>query len=269
VEIRRDSDSWTAVVHLRGATGELLGTRAIEANAESCDTLARATVLAITLTIDPDAFAVPERAKVPPRPSPVTDRRERPRTQAPIRPGPPPATEHAPERKDDVTARVTPAVETAWGVLPGVAWGGSLVAATSLSDRISGSLGMLWLSEKRLDNERFGFGLTSGSLRFCFEEGAASFVGTRSCASWQIGVMHAIAYVDEPVDPGQKLWTAAGGGQELAVRFARRWALTLGADAWVPIVRHDFRLVGGASERVFLPSSIAASARMGVTATFP
>jgi hypothetical protein len=279
---------WSAVLRLRDRQGEILGERRLEDRADSCDAIARAVVLAIGLTIDPQA---PLHTASPPTEAPAEHDSPAP-TVTPALPASPPSSVSAgpptpaPAPRSSVppaepaenggqtpqnrpAVRIMPELVVAWGVLPGTAVGGGLSAVVFQGAHLSGGLGMLWLSEQRIEQGSFGFGLTAGTVQACYRLSLATRVDASSCAVAQAGAMHATAYADEPLDPGQKLWLAAGGGEHIALRVVDEVFLDVALDVLVPIVRRDFRLVGDDPHRIFLPPPVAAVGHVGIAVNFP
>lgn len=290
-EVHHAGESWTATLRLSGRSGEVQGERSLAATGKSCDAMARAVVLAITLTIDPHARiaaspsstglgeGAPSGASASAGPSAPAPTQSAPVASVPLPtascPLCPPATTvvrpapSASTQKPRLSARVTPRMIAAWGALPGTALGAGLSGAAHFTARMSGDLEMFWLSEQQSEQERFGFGLTAGAVHVCYDPFASKRVETDACLAVQAGVMHATAYADEPLDPGQKLWLATGAGPRVGLAIVGDLHLELGIEALVPVVRRDFRVVGGEAHRVFLSQPVVVVGSLGLGMDFP
>ncbi len=289
--VRHTDEGWFAVLSLRGRRGEALGERTLEARGESCDAITRAIVLAIGLTIDPRA---PQHTATLPTDVPVEHESAAPMVPPALSAAAPPGSSAvpvgtaAPPPKCPASrpaarsmensgrpspkrpqVRVMPEIDVAAGVLPSTAVGAGLSAVARPDAHVSGGLGMLWLSERSAEQGSFGFGLTAGTLQACYWLDVTPRVDAGSCVIAQAGAMHATAYADEPLDPGQKLWLAAGGGERVALQLTNAVFLDVGVDLLVPVVRRDFRVVGVNPHRVFLPAAVAGVGHVGMAVNFP
>lgn len=190
------SGNWRGEIELIDAEGAPRGARQVTSDAETCDELARALVLTISIAIDPESAenpsptATPEPAAeplpepppaVPPPPSPVrsvsTLADEGPASAIPGREPEPPA------RVDTVSLKGMSML----GLAPAVAFGGA-AAVLSREGRVSASAGVRWLRAPDGDvdaSARVHVSLVAGEGAVCRHTGVFEycFVGLLGLAS--------------------------------------------------------------------------------------
>ena len=119
--VRRSGDSLVARIELHDASGRVLGERDLRGSGTSCDELASAMAIALSLGIDPlSATATPpsgadSNAALPPTPSPPSASPPQPviiESPAPEPPSTPPA------REPSIRARLSGGALVSWGISP-------------------------------------------------------------------------------------------------------------------------------------------------------
>lgn len=281
-EVGRFADAWRAKLRVRDGGGALLGQRALEIRGDDCAQLSEAIVLAVALTIDPNA---PTQASSPPSPivtSPIVAQPSAPPLANAVATQP----EGAPELGCPVvaprgeasavsacppltapssfglTARALGAVR----VLPGLAPGAALVAGFGRPP-LRWTVGMSWLPETTTSDGTFSFGLTAANAGACFEFTPAPDAQAGLCADVEAGAIHALARKLEPLDPGDTPWLALRAGPRFAWQFVSPFLLELGALAVAPLIRPEFA-VRGVQEPVFESGQLGVVAFFGVGVGF-
>jgi hypothetical protein len=243
--VSRDGDEWSAVIHARSQRGELLGTRELESEAPSCESLGEAAALAIALMIDPEAAQRVARSGEKPVP--------------PARPLLP-----APEPPSWLDGRALAAV----GLLPGLALGGVLSADVGLNQTFDLTAALLYLPEqetRKLD-ARFAFGLTTLSLGGCAQALGRKRLGLQLCATGLLGSIHAVVYDLEPTAPGDRVWVAAAAEARLHATIGRA-RISLGALGTLPFTRHRFKAMGQ-NDTIFRQNVVAIGGLLGLGVGF-
>jgi hypothetical protein len=269
-------DRLRAELFVRDAGGVARGTRELSAAGADCVELADAVVLAVVLTIDPNAAlsgtpAPPPLAPPPPLSvesssgpepaplgacpaSPCPPRERCPNAACP----PPPRFAHA-----SLVARGVLAA----GVLPNIAPGAAVFGELG-SARARVTLGMLYLPESATDDGVAGFGLTAGAIGGALAWPVARGVELSALAELELGAVHAVVYELEPVRPGDRPWVALGAGPRLLIAVFPPLRLELGASLVVPFIRPSFE-ARGVSEPVFQSSPLAGLGFIGVGLGLP
>jgi hypothetical protein len=247
----RDDGGLVAEIVVRTSDGELVGRRELRSDEPTCDSLADAIVLAVALTIDPNALLSPR----PPEPvEPPREPDPPPRAEAPP---PPPIEDRTP------TGGLALAVAVGAGLLPSVSVGPTLIASIDVVPWMSIEAGFtLWPEQSEADA---GFGLTTGRLALCFAP-LASDLRVLLCAVGQAGALHQVVRIPEPVDPGQRFWAAVGAAATFELRIAGPLTARAGVELVVPLVRDRFVTEAGAE--IFEPPAVATAAHAGLGVRF-
>ena len=254
----------------------LLGERTFEQATADCGELTDAIVLAVALTIDPEAAAAPPTREAPkPREEPAKPPQTEPTLLARAQPCPTlrAVLAAAPAPRCPASAAQNRAVGFglslralgAFGVLPGFAEGVSTEAAVGGRDLML-TLGANWLSEQR--RQDFGFGLSSATVGGCWTGVRLPFVRGALCASLELGSMYAVVYRLEPLNPGGRPFFALNAGLLVSVPLGLGLQAELGALAKVPVVRPAFA-VQGRSDPIFESSAFGGVLQLGLGWAIP
>jgi hypothetical protein len=275
--VARDGSGWHAQLRIRRNAAEPLGTRQLDSTASDCAAISEAVVLAVALTIDPNAGAAASAAAFPPEPT--TPNTVRTLLQTSPLPEPPRAPVVEPER--DVLARdermppsrmldVVARAGAALGVLPGLAPAFG-IASTYGSESIQLAVGLSLLPEQRTDDDRFAFGLTTAAAGACYRAGLAVWLDASLCAELQVGALHAVVLDTAqlvPLGQGDHLWLAGALGPRLSWLPTGPLRLETGVLLIAPISRERFAIRGSA-DTLFQSAAVAGAAYVGVGAGFP
>jgi hypothetical protein len=231
VVVSREQRRWVARLFLRQPKGDLVGTRVLESDEESCDPLLASTALAIALSIDPDAALGPVDApvKAPPKPAPPP--------APPPSPPPPPAAPSGARHDAEITARFVMGV----GLLPKVAPGFGLAASGRVVTRVRWAIGTYLLPEQQTSDRTFGFGLGALFVSGCASPVLATHFDLGLCLGLHAGVIHAVVYELLPTAPGDRAWVAGAGTLSVRVPLGS-WVLQATADVVLPATRYRFRI---------------------------
>jgi hypothetical protein len=257
----RDSASgaWTARFLLREGD-VVVGERTFVEDAESCSELASALVLAASLVIDPEATLAPPVEVVEPSPgvtpTPVEAAAENPPGVTPT------PVEAVPEERPGVaespinsTPQASPGVTPSWldeaavsvlvtgGLLPRVSAGASVLVGGSIVPRLRWQLGFRYHPEVSGADDRFAFGLASGSVGACYDVFTSDRVVLAPCAEVLLGAIRSTVRELEPVNPGEHLWGAARASFRAAFRVVGPFYFAVRAAVVVPFAAYDFVLV--------------------------
>jgi len=282
VAVSREDGRWLVRIHARASDGTVLGSRVLESDGDDCSAVFSATVLALALTVDPDAeqrlsarttATTPPPAPnaplpstggtdmSPPPPLPTVVPVQAPPSMSPVDPpGIPPAP--APAAPIDVPPAGSRAASTgslriamqvgptlALGLLPGAAPG---MVVRGQGTAVSGwgfDLGALLLPARRTgpddDVADIGVGLSTGFL-------GASFAPLRDEVSLSIvlggqaGAQHVAVYSPTPLEqgPGNYFWAALRGGASLGLMLVPPVGVGLAVEAVVPLTRHTYSVLG-------------------------
>jgi hypothetical protein len=263
VQVERQADDWKVVVVRRGERGEELGRRELNTKAADCAQAFDAAVLALVLTVDPEAALSGDTAT---RPSPsATDRSPSPAPQPkavvrsealPARPATPTdAAKSARQQHDFDEVRVAIAGTRSYGLLPRPGWGLGLALAADFArtgdDVVFAAIidGFVMPEVRTPEPESsFAFGLAMGSFGACASY-APGWVAAGLCGGAAVGAVHAVVYDEVPSFPGNRWWLAGFGALTLRASVPtttawRRPFLELQARAWVPATRYRFTVAG-------------------------
>jgi hypothetical protein len=262
--IVRDGSAFRAILRVRDAQGKEVGRRDLELATDDCSKLTDALVLAVALTIDPNAPASDDASKSgdaqlasgaatvtpgsdsdapaasPPPPAP-------PAHASPATPDAEPCPTCAPTRAPELRLALRGLV--AGGLLPGVAPGVSVTGFVGTRE-FAGTLGLAWFPETSTENAEFSFGLSSVNAGFCWEPVAAERFLAGACAEIAVGALHAVVWELSPIEPGDHAFVAAELGPYVGIELGLGLRVELGAFAAVPLVRPNFR-VQGTNESAF------------------
>jgi len=257
-----------AELRVRDAGGVARGSRELGSAGSDCVELADAVVLAVALTIDPNAALGGPPAAKPSAPVPV---------EAPPPPGPP-AMEHCPVVRCPPPApcRQVPCAATAprfydaivargllaAGIVPGIAAGAAVFGEMGTA-RLRASLGMRYLPETTTSDGSYGFGSTTGTLGAVAVQSLGRGLELSALGELEIGALHAVVHELEPVAPGDQLWLAAALGPRLGFSRLSPLRIEIGGSLVVPMLRPAFE-VRGVSEPVFQSAPVAGLAYLGV-----
>jgi hypothetical protein len=265
VRIERTGERFRAEIRLLDRDGRVVATREpLESTSSDCAALADAVVLAVALTIDPDAALSAPPSAPPPEPPPPAapcPRLECPQQQCPSCPPPAPAPE--PTR-----ARAHLRALGALGVLPAPAPGLGLAFEIEAVPRLELGLSMLYLPEVETDDGALAFGLTAVELFACPVLLGEREAALLACAGFQAGSLHAVARGLRPIDPGDYPWLAVTLGPRGIVELLPPLSVELGASAAVPLIAHEF-VVRGRPGSAHEPATIGLFAWLGVGISAP
>jgi hypothetical protein len=270
--VRREGARWAATMYVREADGKLSGSREFTNAAENCEALDAAVTLAIALVIDPSAALgappanpTPQETLPPPPPPPVVP------PSPPIVTAPPKPHEQSPppppvplRESTAITARAIAQV----GLLPEASFGAAISTDIPIYQALRATAGFFFLPEVRTAAQDFGFGLAAGFVGACVEPWRKTRVVPSLCASIEVGAIHAVVYVLEPTQPGDRVWSAASLTPAIRVRVVGPLTLDAGADLVVPITRHNF-VVEGQPGTVFQQSPVSGVFFLGAGVSIP
>ena len=256
-----------AELRVRDAGGVARGSRELSANGSDCVELAEAVVLAVALTIDPNAALGGPPAQQAPLPVPLAAPPSEPPAlqECPAVRCPPseacplllcPAT--APSLHHGLVARALLAA----GVLPGLAPGAAVFGEIG-TRRLRAALGMRYFPERDTSDGRYGFGLTTGTAGAVVVWPLAPGFELSALAELEIGAIHAVVREREPVEPGDQPWFAASAGPRVALSKLAPFRVELGVSLIVPMIRPAFD-ERGVSEPVFQSAPVAGLGYLGV-----
>lgn len=252
--VERDSASgaWTARFLLREGN-VVVGERTFVEEAESCSELEAAIVLAASLVIDPEATLAPPAEDAPGvMPPPAEDA---PGVTAPPAEAVPVEQPGLPESPINSTLEPRPGVRSSFldeaaasvlvtgGLLPRLSVGASVLVGGSIVPRLRWQLGFRYHPEVRGDDDRFAFGLASGSAGACYDVFASDRVVLAPCAEILVGAIRSTVRELEPVNPGEHLWGAARASFRAAFRLVGPFYFAVRAAVVVPFAAYDFVLV--------------------------
>ena len=239
--IERAGEHFRVEIGVRDEAGSAVGRRVIEADGPDCTPVGDAVVLAVALTIDPDA-RLEEASPEAPAPAPRTVAASPPSSTPAV-----PLLSALPHSRDtrgtpmaiDAVARAVLAL----GALPGPAPGAELVAFAGRG-RLRGTLGVTFFPERSADDPRIALGLTFLTAGVCYDPVAGRVARLRLCSGVQVGAIHSVAKAVNPINPGERAWLGAEFGPRCVWKELAPLTLEIGVSAVVPFFRRDFRLVG-------------------------
>lgn len=266
----REGGVWRARLSVLGPEGAVLGARELQSTEPDCSTLADAVTLAVALVIDPRAaFAAPPAAPAPspsvpppgPTPAPVA-----PVVVAPV-PAPVASSAARPTRVP-APRRLTLSlrVALALGLLPRAAFGAESAGEVGLAERVGLSVGLSYLPEARTSDAAYAFGLSAAFVGLCIGAVTAPAARVAFCGEGQLGAMHAVVYSARPLPPGEHLWAGARVGPRFQLALGGGLWLEAGAQALVPLIRHEFALKDQQAP-VFQSRPVTLAASLGLSAS--
>lgn len=274
--IENVEDRWIARLHVRDEDGRSLGTRELTSDAEACESIQAAAVLAIALAIDPDAAIRPE-------PEASQEPVEAP---APASPGPEPepvVTVPATPPPAPVAAR--PVVVEPTRLAPDPSWtsltlrGGFASGLTPATSGLvglrwsagSGSLALtadaLWVDESDTEDGLFSFGLTAFGAGACYVAGSGEALSAGVCATAWLGSVHAVVREIRATDPGSRTFVATSFGATGRAVIAEPLHVELGADLFTPLIRKQYDVTGW-DEPAWKPPAAALTVHGGLGVSF-
>jgi hypothetical protein len=255
--VTRPAQTLLVAIAMRGADGELLGSRTLTSAADDCRSVANAAALTIAILIDPDALL---------RAPPVVTAPTPPAVAAPV---PPPAAAPA---AVGPAGRVTIGVLGTSGLLPRAALGAALAATVDLGPWAAVGVTGAFLPERRTAaaDDGFAFGLSTGEVDGCFVPLGGGRAGLRGelCAGLSAGILHAVVYVSTPLAPGERWTFAATQLMRLVIPlpFSRAGVLEAGLGLAEPFPRRAFFVEGrpAGMDTVFTQPALAATGFVGL-----
>ncbi|HEY3497829.1 MAG TPA: hypothetical protein VGK73_24190 [Polyangiaceae bacterium] len=274
--ILRDGSTFRANLRVRDARGTEVGRRDLELETGDCSKLTDALVLAVALTIDPNAPASGEASPVDDHPAaeapavtPRSDTEEHAVANA-ARPAPQasdataqrgaPCPACAPKKTRELRLALRGLV--GGGLLPGIAPGVSVTGFAGTRE-FTGTLGLSWFPETSTADGEFSFGSSSVSAGACWEPLAAARFLAGACADFAVGALHAVVWELAPVEPGDHAFVAAELGPYVGVELGLGLRVELGAFAALPLLRPNF-LVQGTNERAFKSEALGIVGFLGL-----
>lgn len=263
--VERFRGRWYARLRVRDQKGMSLGTREIQSDAQDCTSIESAAVLAIALTIDPNAEIAPAPAD--------TAEPESSFVELPAAVLPPPLPASAPVARGlpvSPPARLDSAkhAESSVSLLGGLSAG--LVPGFSPAAGLSGSIPVapswalaarsVFVAESSPDDARFDFGLSVFGLGPCYQDSGSVTLG--ACLSAWLGSTWAVVHDVRPTDPGGRPFTALSAGPFVRLPVIGPMHLELSGDVFVPVVRRRFTVTGW-SEPVWHQPPVAGLLSLG------
>jgi hypothetical protein len=251
--VERSGEQWRAEIRLFDENARPIAAREpLESTAAGCAALAEAVVLAVALTIDPDAAlgagaaAGAGASPAAPEPAPEQPAQTKPEPERPPASTPPrcPACPPQQPRKPPTPARASLRAIAAMGILPATAPGVSVAAEIEPVVPWSLGLAMIYLPEVDSDDGDLAFGLTAVEPFVCAGLIRSVTSSLSACAGGQLGSMHALSRGLRPIEPGDNFWFAPTVGPRARVTVAHPAELEIGAAAVVPLTTHEFVVRG-------------------------
>ena len=296
VHVFRDGGTLTSFIYLRDEHGSLLGSRELESDDSSCESIFSATVLAAALVIDPEADLKPASpspdeaspaeqqdaavattaasggAALSPAPPAGAPSDPPPAGRSPLCPPCLPGTKACPDatpcrrqRRDGQGVSVRLGVALSARVLPDPAPGLALSVEPSLASNWSATLGALYLAPTDAEVPGaavFRVGMSALHL-------GAGLYALRTErhrllleAGLLAGTLHVSVLTPVPTKPGDFPCLAAHGGARTQVLLGWGWFLGLGGQAIVPLFYRAFK-IEGRSEPVWPQPVVGGVATLG------
>ena len=238
--VTRDRLRWRAAIVMRRADGSLLGSREVQSEAPTCESLARASALAMALMIE---TAASELGVLPP-PSPASDDGPaslRPTPDPALVAGRPPADSAHSDEHARPSFSLTGGVLCATGVLPGLACGATLRTELELHGPLSLAIAVALIPERAVVREgsNVAFGLSYASLGGCYGIDLNDFWSVSPCGSLLVGASNVTVEAPTPVSAGQRLWRAGATGLNSSLQY-EAFQLHVGVEAIFPLDRRDY-----------------------------
>lgn len=218
--VARTDAGWRATIVLRSADDAEVGARQVESNADTCESLGKASALAIALMIE---AVYPELSAPDIAPEVVAPEVVAPPTTELQAPAPLVALEAT--GGGDIADAAPPAgfefaggVLCSIGVLPGLACGAALRTELALTEHLSARVGVGFLPEQQVMAEAadVSLGLTFASLGSCYRLQLGEAWTVAGCASLAFGALHVTVENPSPLATGQRAWWALSPGLGLA-----------------------------------------------------
>jgi hypothetical protein len=266
---------WALDLTLSGAFGE----RARRLRADTCNDLAEAAAVAITLAFEAARAAMDVAATIveaAPDAAPG-DASEAPPLEPPASAASSPSIAVAPVRDEatlsslagDAGARLRLGAELVLDIiaLPVPAVGPSLLAQLRWSDLALGAYG-LWLPESDRSlgpGQSAGFALLAGGVRACYRVGQG-LLDTQLCAGLEAGRLAASGLGLLGAQKVSDLWLTPHAGLEVSLALSRAVALHVRGDAVVPLFRQEYAV--NETQSVHQVAAVGARAATGVLLAF-
>ena len=230
--VTQKAAGFEVTIAMRGAEGNLLGSRALTSSPGDCRSIATAAALTIAILIDPDALA---------------------RAPAPKPPPPPPVPAPEAARASFPAGRVTALAGAGWGLVPGVAPAAGLAATIDVASPIAISVAAVFVPESRTaaPDDGFAFGLTYGEVVGCLvpigQVAPTAHLRLELCAGATFGLLHAVVFSGTSTDPGQRWTFAAAELTRLIIPITpifQGLVVEIALEATQPLPRHAFFVEG-------------------------
>jgi hypothetical protein len=263
--IEREGAQWRAHLYMRGADGRLEGVRHLTSDAPDCNALDAAAMLAVALTIDPEAALrpLPSPAAAPSSNGSAGDSQQ---AAAPVVAAATPVTLNERPRREDVELSVDAIASL--GLLPKTSAGMSLSLGVEVARSTEVTAGALYLPEVHTDDGNFAFGLTAGWAGACVLPVKAPGARLSLCGMGLLGAIHSVVLAFEPTNPGERFWVAAALSARVRVRVAGPVIVDVGGDAIAPVIRDRF-LVRNRPGTVFQEAPIVGTVFAGLGVEIP
>ena len=259
VEFAR-GDGYTAELR---ASGEVVGTRTFVEEAESCDGLAQALTVALTIIVEDGVFPEPkpepadvdlgeERAKPPPAPPPNVDRVE-----------PPPPRPVVPRGVRSAEVDIGAAAHVGLLENPGAALHAD--ARVFVSRRLSLSAGVLWLPPQTFDVEpgTVELAVVAGAMRGCATLlGEASPPRADACLLATAGALRGSTDGFTRSSSSTRFWSTVGAELAIGGRLAGPLEWSARAAVLVLTLEEGFSVAGVGT--VYEPSTVGGLAGLGI-----
>lgn len=255
--IHRSRGTWQARLAVRANPSDHRpALRELQSDAESCESLSNAVVLAVALAVDPSA-AFSEPAPEQPRPEPPVARKAVVPSQPSI------------SRSDEgLRGRVALSLVVQAGLLPRPSPGLGLGATAVLSRRLELAVTARGFPAFEVSGEpAYAIGLAAIGAQLCVRLLEQTVADLRLCGGPTVAAMHATLLEGDRSQPGERTWLGAELGLDSGVTLSRRVALLLGARAVLPVTRYRFT-VEGSSSALFHQPVLAAIGQVGLQLRF-
>ncbi len=246
--VSKRDDGYSAELWTRDQQGKTIGMRQLSSSEATCQSLAEAAVLALSLAIDPDAPLV-ARPQAPPPAQPLP-------VPAPSATPQPIARPHTlaqtPTAASDVQSQDLSTLPGAsalgvhlvgqLGLLPRPSLGIGLGGGLRFSQRWGAQAELRYFPETNAPDGSFATGMTTLNVGPCATWLQHDSLHARTCVNVLIGQMH-MGSGGANISPSeQRAWYAASVGTAIFVPIHPRISLDAGAEAVTPFRRDRFGL---------------------------
>jgi hypothetical protein len=292
--IQHEGAHWEAHLYVRDDKGALAGSRIIDHDGPDCGSLDSAVVLAIALTIDPEAAIRPESSTaagtvspppltpdlVPPKAAVPPPAEGRVCPPAPPPPPPPPCPTQQPCPPAPFGAGAPPHVESvavtlralfSGGLLPGVTPGVSLAVDLPVYRALHATSGVFFLPEESTSSGQFAFGLTAAWIGPCLLPLRRPRASLAACAKLDLGAIHSVVKKLIPLEPGDRLWAGGSLSVEGRLRVLGPLVAEAGGELVLPIPEQQFSIQSqqGSSSSLYSESPVAGVGFLALGVSIP